>query len=82
MIQQECAACQRLLQEAQGAAVRHIDALSRLRMANMKFEHGAIPGLQQAVEEARRDREQTMAVLRAHFATHGTAELGRTANSS
>ncbi|HKE21361.1 MAG TPA: hypothetical protein VKB88_03165 [Bryobacteraceae bacterium] len=80
MIERECQMCQELLQAAQGAAVRHIDALSKLRMANMRFDHESIPPLQQAVEEARRVRERAMAVLREHFATHPGEALKESAN--
>lgn len=80
MIERECEVCREFLGAAQGAAVRYIDALSRLRMANMRYEHDLIPALQKAVEEARRERERAMATLREHFATHPDEAIKGTAN--
>ena len=70
MVERACRVCKELLQKAQSAAVRHVDALSRLRLANIRSEHESIAALEAAVEETRRERERTMALLRDHFATH------------
>lgn len=79
MLVAECQLCKDFLQAAQIAAKRHIDAKSKLRMANMRFEREAVPGLESLVEEAGRAREQALARLRDHAASHGE-EIGRSAN--
>jgi len=79
MVERACPVCKELLEKAQGASVRHVEAQSRLRLANIRFEHESMAALEEAVEEARREREQTMMVLRDHFATHSEGKVGRTA---
>lgn len=82
MMERECRTCKELLQAAQGALVRHIDTLSRLRLANIRFEHDAVDALKAAVEEAWRERERTITVLRQHFATHPGEQMGETAKGA
>jgi hypothetical protein len=65
-----CQTCKELLNAAQIATVRHVDAKSKLRMAEMRYEHEAIPALEAAVEEARWKREEALAALHGHFNSH------------
>src|SRR5215469_16254741 len=66
MLVGQCQLCKDFLEAAQTATKRHIDAQSKLRMANMRFEHEAVPMLESLVEEAARGREQALARLRDH----------------
>ncbi len=56
-----------LLGAAQTAAMRHIDAQSKLRMAHMRYDREAVPALEAAVEAARLEREQALAALEKHL---------------
>jgi hypothetical protein len=75
----ECQKCKELVEAAQSASIRHIEAQSKLRMANMRFDHQAATALKQTVEETSRERERAVAELHEHLQTHG-GEIGRTAN--
>lgn len=80
MLVGECQLCKDFLEAAQTATKRHIDAKSKLSMANMRFERDAIPTLKSLVEQAGRAREQALARLRGHVATHEQG-ISRSANS-
>lgn len=70
MLVGECLVCKDLLEAAQTATRRHIDAQSRLRMAEIRFDRQARPGLEGVLQKAALAREQALALLRDHAATH------------
>lgn len=79
MLVGQCPLCKDFLEAAQTAAKRHISTQSKLRMAHIRFDREAIPGLESLVEQAGRAREQAVEKLRVHAATHGDG-IGRGAN--
>jgi len=66
----QCQTCKDCLDTAQAAVIRHIDCQSKLRMAVLRQDREAIPGLEAASEAARSARDQAVSELRAHLATH------------
>jgi len=77
-----CPRCQKLLEQAASAILRHIRAVGSLDMAVVRGETESIPSLATAVKEASRHREDAMSKYRNHQGSEHARSAGAASVSS
>ena len=70
---ENCAKCHELRDLASLATIRHMRALTRLEVAELRRELAAIPDLRAALSETCRERMKATEAFQAHAKTHASA---------
>ena len=68
--------CKDLLDSASIAIARHLQAISRLDLANLRHESDMIPSLEAVVKEASLTRENAVSAYKYHRSTHFVEQSG------
>ena len=74
-----CPLCEKLLDRAANAAIRHMQAIERMDLADIRGEEDLLPALEMVTREARASRENAVASYKHHVGMHRAQRSGATA---